>query len=105
MFDPVRDWIARALLPLLLLLLAMLLNPLIEDDSTAGCLRVLTAHHMWWFADHSAGVIDAPTVISAPMWLYRALFFGWACWMAFALVRWLRRAFSAWTTGGVWRRE
>jgi len=61
--------------------------------------------HMWWFADHSAGVIDAPTVISAPMWLYRALFFGWACWMAFALVRWLRRAFSAWTTGGVWRRE
>jgi hypothetical protein len=61
--------------------------------------------HMWWFTDQSAGVLDAPTVISAPMWLYRTLFFAWACGMAFALVRWLRWAFNAWTIGGIWRRE
>ena len=46
MFDRVRDWIARGSLPLLLLSLAVLLNPLIEDDSSAGRLRVLTAHRM-----------------------------------------------------------
>jgi len=60
---------------------------------------------LWWFADQTTGEIAAPTVISAPMWLYRALFFAWACWMAFALVRWLRWGFSAWKTGGAWRRE
>jgi hypothetical protein len=37
------------------------------------------------------------------MWVYRTLFFAWASWMAFALVRWLRWAFNAWKTGGLWR--
>jgi hypothetical protein len=53
-----------------------------------------------WFSDQTQGVIEAPTVISAPMWVYRALFFAWAGWMAFALVRWLRWAFNAWKTNG-----
>ncbi|HEU4780663.1 MAG TPA: hypothetical protein VFS58_12345 [Steroidobacteraceae bacterium] len=56
-----------------------------------------------WFADQAQGVIEAPTVISVPMWVYRALFFAWASWMAFALVRWLRWAFNAWKTNGLWR--
>ena len=58
---------------------------------------------MWWFVDQTDGVIEAPTIISAPMWVYRALFFAWATWMAFALVRWLRWAFNAWKTNGLWR--
>jgi hypothetical protein len=60
---------------------------------------------LWWFSDQSAGVVEGPTVISAPMWLYRALFFAWASWMAFALVRWLRWAFNAWKTQGLWRTD
>ena len=58
---------------------------------------------MWWFLDQTEGVIETPTIISAPMWVYRALFFAWASWMAFALVRWLRWAFNAWKTNGLWR--
>ncbi|HEY6123750.1 MAG TPA: hypothetical protein VIV63_03800, partial [Steroidobacteraceae bacterium] len=58
-----------------------------------------------WFQDQTKGVIETPTVISAPMWVYRALFFAWASWMAFALVRWLRWAFNAWKTNGLWRTE
>ncbi|HEU5136073.1 MAG TPA: hypothetical protein VFU13_13065 [Steroidobacteraceae bacterium] len=58
---------------------------------------------MWWFLDQTDGVIEAPTIISVPMWVYRALFFAWASWMAFALVRWLRWAFNAWKTNGLWR--
>jgi hypothetical protein len=61
--------------------------------------------YLWWFSDQTPGVIAAPTVISAPMWLYRALFFAWACWLAFALVRWLRWGFTAWNSGSPWRRE
>jgi hypothetical protein len=37
------------------------------------------------------------------MWVYRTLFFAWASWMAFALVRWLRWAFNAWKIGALWR--
>jgi len=60
---------------------------------------------LWWFADHTTGVVASPTVISAPMGLYRVLFFSWAGWLAFALVRWLRRAFNAWRSNGLWRTE
>lgn len=58
-----------------------------------------------WFADRSDGELATPTVISVPMWVYRALFFLWAGWIAFALVGWLRRAFDAWRAGGLWRSE
>jgi hypothetical protein len=56
-----------------------------------------------WFQDETAGVLESPSVFSVPMWIYRALFFAWASWMAFALVRWLRWAFNAWKAGGLWR--
>jgi hypothetical protein len=56
-----------------------------------------------WFQDQTAGVLEGPSIFSVPMWVYRALFFAWASWMAFALVRWLRWAFSAWKSGGLWR--
>jgi hypothetical protein len=58
-----------------------------------------------WFADQTPGPLEAPSIWSVPMWAYRALFFAWASWMAFALVRWLRWAFNAWKTGGLWRTE
>jgi hypothetical protein len=56
-----------------------------------------------WFQDQTKGVIESPSILSVPMWVYRALFFAWASWMAFALVRWLRWAFNAWKNGGLWR--
>jgi len=58
-----------------------------------------------WFQDQTAGAIEMPTVYSVPMWIYRTLFFVWAGWMAFALVGWLRWAFNAWKSGGLWRQE
>jgi hypothetical protein len=59
--------------------------------------------HYSWFWDRTAGPVDGATVLSVPMWVYRVLFFAWALWMAFALVRWLRWAFSAWKQSGLWR--
>ena len=56
-----------------------------------------------WFQDQTAGVIEGPSIFSVPMWVYRALFFAWATWMAFALVGWLRWAFNAWKANGLWR--
>ena len=56
-----------------------------------------------WFQDQTTGVLNAPAVYSVPMWIYRLLFFAWASWMALALVRWLRWAFNAWKSGGLWK--
>jgi hypothetical protein len=56
-----------------------------------------------WFDDQTAGPLDAPSIWSVPMWTYKVLFLLWAGWMAFALVRWLRWAFNAWKTNGLWR--
>ena len=56
-----------------------------------------------WFQDQTAGALEMPSVYSVPMWVYRTLIFVWAGWMAFALVGWLRWAFNAWKTGGLWK--
>jgi hypothetical protein len=34
-----------------------------------------------------------------PLWIYKALIFAWALWVALALTRWLRQAWSAWMSG------
>jgi len=56
-----------------------------------------------WFMDQTASALPRPSVISAPMWIYRLLMFAWAFWIAVALVRWLRFAWHAWTAREFWR--
>jgi hypothetical protein len=56
-----------------------------------------------WFQDQVARIVDGPVIWSVPMWVYRFLLLMWAIWMAFALVRWLRWAFGAWKSNGLWR--
>lgn len=56
-----------------------------------------------WFQDQVDGVIEGPSIWSVPMWVYQLLMLAWAGWMALALVRWLRWAFSAWKSNGLWR--
>ncbi len=56
-----------------------------------------------WFSDQIDSALPQPTVLAAPLWLYRTLMFAWALWIAIALVRWLKWAFTAWTSQGFWR--
>lgn len=56
-----------------------------------------------WFSDQVEGALPQPTVLTAPLWLYRTLMFAWALWIAIALVRWLKWAFATWTSQGFWR--
>ncbi len=56
-----------------------------------------------WFVDRSAAALPRPVVVSAPLWVYRVLMFAWAFWIATALLRWLRTAWEAWKTDGIWR--
>jgi hypothetical protein len=56
-----------------------------------------------WFLDRTESVLPQPTVVSLPMWAYRAVMFAWALWLALALLRWLRWSWRAWKTNGIWR--
>jgi hypothetical protein len=58
-----------------------------------------------WFQDQTTGTLESPSIYSVPILSYRLLIFAWAIWMAFALVGWLRWAFNAWKTGGLWRAD
>lgn len=50
------------------------------------------------FADHTAGA----WVLSAPVWLYRALMLGWALWLAASLLKWVTWAWRCFSEGGAW---
>src|SRR2546429_7298189 len=58
-----------------------------------------------WFVDRATPTLPQPVVYSLPLWVYRAIMFAWALWVALALARWLRFAWRAWSSGGVWRGE
>ncbi|MBX5462781.1 MAG: hypothetical protein IRZ28_17030 [Steroidobacteraceae bacterium] len=56
-----------------------------------------------WFVDRAEPALPQPVVFSVPLWVYRALMFAWALWLVLALLRWLRVAWHAWRTHGIWR--
>ena len=56
-----------------------------------------------WFLDRVGSTLPDPFVISLPMWVFRAVMFAWALWIALALLRWLRGAWKSWKTNGIWK--
>jgi hypothetical protein len=61
------------------------------------------ASALHWFADQSTDALPTAGAISVPMWVYRAAMLAWALWLAMAVLRWMKWALRAWTTGGWWR--
>ncbi|MCB1630395.1 MAG: hypothetical protein H7A12_00480 [Pseudomonadales bacterium] len=58
-----------------------------------------------WYQDRSAATLPRAWVLSVPLWVYRALMLGWALWLAFALLRWLRWGWENVSRGGLWKRS
>lgn len=56
-----------------------------------------------WFEDRAAPVPSDAWMLSVPLWVYRLLMLAWALWLTFALLRWLRWSWDAFSTGGYWR--
>jgi ribosomal protein S18 acetylase RimI-like enzyme len=56
-----------------------------------------------WFADASEPILPNAYALSLPLWIYKALILAWAMWLAFALLSWLRYAWTAMNSGGFWR--
>jgi hypothetical protein len=58
-----------------------------------------------WYVDRTSGEMPRATIISAPLWAYRALMLVWALWLASALLRWVPWSFRAFVAGGAWKRR
>jgi len=56
-----------------------------------------------WFADGSDTVLPAASVVTMPMWVYKALILIWALWLSFALLRWLPWVWRCFSSHGFWR--
>ncbi|MGB5490543.1 MAG: hypothetical protein WBM76_06925 [Woeseiaceae bacterium] len=56
-----------------------------------------------WFADSSDSVLPVASVISVPLWIYKALILAWALWLSFALLRWLPWVWQCFSSHGYWR--
>jgi hypothetical protein len=67
------------------------------NGSTSSLLR--------WFTDRSDATPPSVWMVSVPMLVYRAAMLAWALWIALALLRWLRWGWSAFSTGGGWRKR
>jgi hypothetical protein len=55
-----------------------------------------------WFHDRVEQVLPQPAVVSVSIWFYKVAMLAWALWLSFALVRWVRSAWDAFSTVRVW---
>lgn len=62
-----------------------------------------SVRNLHWFADRSEAALPVAGVVSLPLWVYNVVMLVWALWLAWAVVGWLRAAFTAWIDGGYWR--
>ena len=65
------------------------------NDSTRTALR--------WFQARSENLLPRPGCVSISIWWYRFFMLAWALWLAAALLRWLRRGWQAFSSGGCFR--
>jgi hypothetical protein len=61
-----------------------------------------SAGSLAWFHDRIAGTLPRPVVVSVSIWYYKAAMLAWALWLSFALVRWVRWAWDAFTAQRLW---
>jgi hypothetical protein len=56
-----------------------------------------------WYSDRVEQTTPSAGVVSLPLWFYRGLMLAWALWLATSLLSWVRWAWTAISSGGLWR--
>jgi len=62
-----------------------------------------SAHMLRWFQDISTDGMPQVTVLSVPLFVYRAAMLLWALWLARALLTWLPWGWESFAQGGLWQ--
>ena len=58
-----------------------------------------------WFQARSESLLPQTGCLSISIWWYRFFMLVWALWLAGALIRWLRRGWQSFSSGGIFRRK
>ena len=87
----------------LLILTGSVANGLLGSPSMSVAGNGSNAYFLRWYQDRSMATLPQAGIISLPLWIYRMLMLAWALWLAMAVLRWLQSAWSAFSTGGLWR--
>jgi len=61
------------------------------------------AYDLKWYQDRTEQALPVAWVVSVPLLVYRVLMLLWSLWLAFALLRWLKWGWTAFSTHGLWR--
>jgi hypothetical protein len=56
-----------------------------------------------WYQDR--GDFPTVTLISLPLLVWRGVMLGWALWLAWSVIAWLRWGWHAFNVGGLWRKK
>ncbi len=64
-----------------------------------------TPSSLTWFQARSGPDLPRGGGFSISLWWYRLIMLLWALWLASALLRWLRKGWESFTTGGVFHRQ
>ena len=91
--------------PAMLCLIGAVYAGLLGDPDMSVVGNWSSARNLRWFADQSAALLPQAGALTLPLWLHKVAMLAWALWLASALVGWLRWAFTAWSSGGYWRRD
>ena len=86
------------------LLFAAVERGLLGDPSMQVRGNGSTADTLLWTLDRSDGVLPQPWMLSVPLLVYRVAMLAWALWLAVALLGWLRWGWSAFASGGLWKK-
>ncbi|VAW42691.1 hypothetical protein MNBD_GAMMA01-494 [hydrothermal vent metagenome] len=62
------------------------------------------ASNLNWFMDTSQNQLPNITIISVPIWWYKALMLLWSIWVSFALINWLKQVINGFDKNQWWRK-
>jgi hypothetical protein len=54
-----------------------------------------------WYVDRSLSATPSAWIVSAPLFVFRALMIAWSLWAAWSFSRFMRAAYAAFTTGPI----
>jgi hypothetical protein len=58
---------------------------------------------LYWFLDQTQDALPRPGIVSVSLWWYKIAMLAWALWLSFALMRWIKWAWSVFARDGLWR--
>lgn len=61
-----------------------------------------SAQMLQWYQDKSTDALPQGVLLSAPMLLYRVIMLLWSLWLVFALLRWCKWGWHAFSANGLW---